>query len=246
MTPSKLPVRAVLIDPDAMARRPVAEWLRAQVGVTLIGEAADGRAAVDLIRIQRPQVAFLTPDLGGLDAFEVLGMFPATERPLAVLLATDADQAPRAFDFDAVDFLLPPYTPARLTSALGRVRRRLNHPTVAVRNAPPDRLPVRLAGRILLLPHSDIRFLRARNLKTEIRGACGIHLVSQPLHELEVKLPADRFLRVHRSAVVNLDHVRQVRPKAHGDGAVVLDDGTEIAFSRTRRRALLHGLLHRH
>ncbi len=246
MTPSNLPLRAVIIDADAPSRRQVAEWLSAQDGVALVGEAATGRAAITLIRRHRPQVAFLNPDLEGGDGFEVLRSFPAAERPLTVLLSTTSDSALQAFEFEAVDFLLPPYVSSRLTGALERVRRRLNNPGAPIHTGPPDRLSVRISGRILLLPHRDIRFLRARNLKTEIRASSSLHLVNHPLHELAVKLPGGRFLRIHRSTVVNLDHVTQIRPKAHGDGAVVLDDGTEIAFSRTRRRALLEELMRLH
>ncbi len=246
MTPSNLPVRVAIIDSDALARRRVGDWLRAQPGVTLLGEVGEVVPGIELIRRRRPQVVFLNPDLAGVDGFEVLGSVPAAERPLTVLLSNNPDQALRAFEFDAVDFLLQPFNAIRLASALERVRRRLDPAATAPRTGPPDRLSVRLNGRILLLAHVDIRFLRARNLKTEIRGGGGVHLVNHPLRELAAKLPPDRFLRVHRSTVVNLDHVRQLRPKAHGDGALLLHDGTEIPYSRTRRRALLDGLLSLH
>lgn len=243
MTATTPPIRAVIIDRHADSRHRLVQWLNRETGFGVSGEFAGLEDVVAFIRTSRPHVLFIRPDDQGPDAFESLASIPAAVRPLAVFVDGSPADAPRAFELDAVDFIVKPLTAERLALAVERVRRRLATPRVpAVLPVTGSRLPIRVRGRILLLPVDTIRSIHARNVQSEIHTTDGVHRVNQSLGDLAARLPADRFLRIHRSTVVQVTHVRQLRPKAHGDGMVVMDDGRELPFSRSHRRALREAL----
>ncbi len=243
MTAATPPVRAVLLDPNDGSRRRIRDWIEREPGVELIGEVPRLDLAVGFFRRRRPQVVFVGPHAKGTRVFEVLFSLVSSVRPLAVFVDGDPSDAARAFELDAVDYIVGPVTNDRLSLALVKVRRRLSesHVPTPIPLA-GNRLAIRVSGRILLLPIESIRSLHARNVQTEIHADEAIHLVHQPLRELESRLPADRFVRVHRSTLVNIARVRQLRPKAHGDGTAVMDDGREIEFSRSHRQSLRNAL----
>jgi two-component system LytT family response regulator len=237
------PYRMAVVLHDVRWRRQFTEWLGTLPGWVQAGLAATGPTAVDLLRVGRPDAVLLAADLPGTDGFEILLALPPAERPVVLFCSPDPDAAARAFEFDAADFLILPVTVARWQAAMERVTRRLQ----VVRTGPPDasaseRLSVRAGRRVLVLVLEQILSLRSQDVQTEIHRVGQQDRVGESLQSLCQRLPSDRFLRVHRSAVVNLDHVREVRPKAHGDGVAILADGSEVPVSRTRRRALLQAL----
>lgn len=237
------PIRAVILAPDSDGKKRLADWLRGCDDVSVVDSRVDANGSADALRRHRPDVVFADLDLGGADAITFLSALPEDHRPLAVILAATGDHALRAFEHDTVDYLVAPFGAQRLDAALDRVRRRLSTRVTLGTGAPAlEKLPVRINGRILLLRFEEIRLLRARNLKTEIVGVATGHLVNHSLGELASKLPPGRFLRVHRSVIVNLSHVRQLHAKAHGDGDLVLSDGTRVSYTRTHRRALVEAL----
>lgn len=245
-------LRVLLADDEPLARRGLRRLLSAEPGVTVIAECRHGREAVEQVRALTPDVAFLDvqmPELDGLGVVRELG-----ERvPPAVVFVTAYDEyALRAFDVHAVDYLLKPVDPARFATALARVRGRLaTHAPSAdpavlrllaelagrTDERPLERIPVRLGRRVQLVAVADIVWLEAADNYVRIHTNGPKHLIRDTLKALEQRLDARHFVRVHRSAMVNLAAVRELRPLPSGDHAVLLATGEKVTLSRSFRDA---------
>jgi len=239
-------VRVVLADDEAPARRKLARFLRESDGVELVGEARTGTEALALIAAQRPDLVFLDvqmPDLDGVRVAEALA--ERADAPRIVFVTAFDHHAVRAFELDALDYLLKPFDRERFERTLARARD-------ALASAPGEtaeqiaELIARLRGetayaRRLLIPDGDRSFyvavrevvrLEADGNDVVVHARAGAFALRATLESLEGRLDPAQFARVHRSHVVNIDQIAEVRPWFHGDQKLVLRDGTEIAWSR--------------
>ena len=231
-------------------------------GARLAAECADGPAALEHIRAARPDVAFLDAELAGLDGFGVLEAAGPEGAPLAVLVGTRDEHALRAFDVQALDCLVEPFGPDRFRVALRRARAALEERDAererealqaaldrlaASRGAPREdapaggyleRLLVRSGDRVLLVRVAEVDWIGAEGNYAELHAGGRTHLIRETMGALEARLDPAVFLRVHRSAIVNLDRVRELRPSAGGDYRVTLADGAELRLSRGYRARL--------
>jgi two-component system LytT family response regulator len=186
------------------------------------------------------------PEMSGLEVVATIGV---EEMPAVVFVTAYDEYAVAAFELEAVDYVTKPVEPERLGLALDRAARRLaaeRHEMIGrllertgERAAPPTRLLVRDGDRAYFVPLSEVTHLGARGNYVELHTAGGRHLVRDTLARLEETLDPARFVRIHRSTVVNLDRVRELQPAFHGDWVVILDDGTRLRLSRRYRDRVL-------
>ena len=238
-------LRALIADDEPLARARVRALLREEPEVELAGECGDGAAAARLIEALDPDLLFLDVQMPELDGLSALARVPEARRPRAVLLITAHEEhALRAFELQAVDYLLKPFSEPRFAQALARAKER-------ARQAPPDllallsslraqphRLVIRAGARTTVLRVDEIDWAESADNYVELHAGGVTHLMRETLSRLEARLAGARFVRVHRSTLVNADRVRELRPLAGGDHQIVLLDGTRLVLSRTHREGL--------
>jgi two-component system LytT family response regulator len=230
---------AVIADDEELARRLLREYLEREGDVEILAECANGFEAVKVVGEQKPDVLFLDVQMPKLDGFEVLELL---EPQVAVVFVTAFDQyAMRAFDAAAVDYLLKPFTAHRLTEALARVRRRTGEarPAAAeLRNSArspgeyQSRLVVKDGAKVHVIPAGKLDYAEAQDDYVALRSEGKTWLKQQTIASLEAALDPARFLRVHRSWLVNIDRIARIEPNTKDTWIAVLHDGTQIPVSR--------------
>lgn len=249
MTPPErsAPLRVVIVDDEALARESVRVLLATHADVVVAAEAADGLAAVAAIRATRPDLVFLDIQMPGLNGFDVLEEL-GDDAPVTIFVSAYNQYAIRAFDVHAADYLLKPFTDARFEDALARVKDRIrgarpaSSPDVASIPDPPreftKRFMVSTRGRIRFVKAEAIDWIEAADYYARLHAGASSYLIRLSMNELEATLDPDAFVRVHRSAIVNVDRVREMRSSSNNELTVVLETGTEVRMSRARRGAL--------
>lgn len=243
-------IRVALVDDEPLARRGLRLHLAGEADVTVVGEAGDGPAAVRLLGALEPDLVFLDVQMPGMNGLEVLAEVAAVHLPVVIFVTAWDRYAIRAFEVRAIDYLLKPFTRERFAESLRRARRELAtrgkdgpDPGVvdllAPGGAPLERLTVRSGDRYLLVPTDQIDWLQAAANYVEIHRGERRYLLRSTLAALERQLDPRRFVRIHRSRLVALDRVTEIRPDAHGDYDVTLRTGAVIRMSRTYRDRLL-------
>ena len=246
-------LRVVLADDEPLVRERLRTLLAGREDCTLVAECADGAEAVAVIEAQRPDVILLDVQMPELDGFEVLEALPPDARPATIFVTAYDEYAVRAFEVNAVDYLLKPVEPGRFTAAIDRVAR--PHGTGA-RAADLDALLAELrarrrwAERLLIRTGSEISFVRVADIDwidaadnyVRLHAGARTCLMRETMKALESRLDPERFVRVHRSAIVQLDRVVRMEPYFHGEYVLTLRDGTKLTSSRSysaRLRALV-------
>ena len=242
--------RAVIVEDEPIARQQLRDLVAEVDWIECVGEAADGRTAVATIDELKPDLVFLDiemPELNGLDVLRAIQHQPA------IVFTTAYDKfAVAAFELEAIDYLLKPFGRDRLHAALERVKRAVHQDddVPAARRAteacdqiasgpgPLSRIFVRDRGRILPIVLADIERLEADDDYVAVHTKGRRFLVYLGMNDFEARLAPDRFLRVHRSHIVNLDHVAAIAPFDGTRLQVVMKDGTKLTASRTRSREL--------
>jgi two-component system LytT family response regulator len=249
-------IHAVLADDEVLARQKLRQLLRDERDIEIVGECASSSETIELVRIVKPDLLFLDIRMPGMDGFDVLGALTAEKvLPMPSVIFTTAydHYALRAFEIHAVDYLLKPFTPERLRSAVLRVRQRsaaIQHPSAHTDGQTGDsntfttRIIFKSRGRILFLPISEIRWIGAEENYVRLCTEKETHLLREPISRLEDRLDPQLFMRVHRSFIVNLQFVKEVRADQDGESAVVMLDGQKIAMSRSYRSRMLECLHH--
>ncbi|HET9741639.1 MAG TPA: LytTR family DNA-binding domain-containing protein [Terriglobales bacterium] len=232
-------IRAVIVDDEQLARQVIRELLAAHPEIEIAGEAANGFEAVKVVTECNPDLLFLDIQMPKLDGFEVLELI-GTE--MAIVFATAYDQhALRAFDVHAVDYLLKPFGADRFEAALSRARERLagklpppHELTSAARPAGEyaERLVVRDGTRVTIIPISKLDYAEAQDDYVALASGGKKHLKQQTISSLESALDPKRFLRIHRSYIVNLERVARIEPYGKDTHVAILHDGTRLPVSR--------------
>jgi two-component system, LytTR family, response regulator len=240
--------RALVCEDEPLARETLRDFIAADERLVLVGEAADGRTALDLVRTLAPQIVFMDihmPELSGLEVVRALQGFAPWP---AIVFTTAYDQhAVTAFELNAVDYLLKPFSAERFAHAVDRVlasaavaqplaEQVLAAPTGA--QAPLARILVRDRGQIFPLALADIEYLKSDSKYTLIAARGQQFFVRLALAEIEPRLDGQRFLRVHRNAIVNLDHVLAMKPDEQSQLEMTMRDGSTILANREASRRL--------
>jgi two-component system LytT family response regulator len=237
-------IRALIADDEPLAREGIRARLADQADIDVVGEAADGVEAVEAIANLAPDLLFLDVQMPGIDGFEVLRRLRAAV-PAVVLVTAYDRHAVKAFEAQALDFLLKPINTARFMEVLGRVRRSLAPPAeprslrTASAAAHLTRFPVKDRERFLLLKPEEVEWIHSAANYAELHARGRSFLVRMTMSELEERLDPARFVRIHRSTIVNIDRVKEIQPEPHGEFQVVLQDGARLRLSRRYRDRLL-------
>lgn len=241
-------LRVLVVDDESLARQVAVEYLSACAGVVVAGTCANGYEAVKAVSDSMPDVLLLDvqmPKLSGFDVLELVGPGPA------VIFATAHDEyALKAFDVHAVDYLLKPFSQARLAAAIGRARERLvaraaspsDSLRAALRTVRVERILVRDGGKVFIVPADTLDYAQAQDdyvlLHTQGRNL----LKEQPISSLEAQLDPGRFVRIHRSWLINLARLARIELEAKDRRVAVLHDGSRLPISRSGHQRLQDAL----
>lgn len=241
-------LRVLVVDDEPLARQGVIARLARHADVDVVGECAAAAAAIEAVQRLAPDLMFLDVRLPGLDGFELLGELPLARRPQVVFLTAYGRFALRAFDAQAVDYLLKPIDDERFDRALERVRaaRRTFQLAAAATQAQtaafPQRFPARVGRRVVVVHVADVDWIEAIGDYCGLHAIGRVHLVREPLQVLERQLDPAQFQRIHRSAIVRVARIAELRAATNRDAVARLADGTTLKVSRTYSDALRRAL----
>lgn len=268
-------IRAAVVDDEPAAREVITSFLAREPRIEVVGEAANGDEAVELVRRLSPDLLFLDVQMPDLDGFGVLAALGDDVPPGLVFVTAHDEHALRAFEVHAVDYLLKPFGRPRFEASVERALRSLEAKaalemrstlvslidgqrsrgaepgTIVSQDAgdaggpaivAPARIGVRRGARTILIDVADIDWIEAAGDYARLHAGRETYLVSTRMHELEERLASAPFLRIHRSAIVNLAKVAELRREPDGGGVVLLADGVRLRVARTRWEELERAL----
>lgn len=258
-------IRCLIVDDEPLARRGIRQLLEPNADVQVVGECRNGRETLAALDTLAPDLVFLDVQMPELDGFDVVRARGPARMPFVIFVTAYDEFAVRAFETHALDYLVKPLNEARFAAALDRVRERMRfaealeltrrigdllaahdrrgdkHADVADASArgpalvPTRRLVVPTATGDLVLDVDEIDWIQAEDYYAAVHARGRRHLIRESLASLAQRLDPDRFVRVHRSAIVRLDRIREMRSAGAGESLVVLRDGTRVPVSRRRR-----------
>lgn len=251
-------IRAIIVDDEPFARLGLRRELTSDDDIEVIAECANGREAVKAIKEQQPDLVFLDlkmPELDGLGVVETVGI---EEMPTLVFVTAYDEFALKAFEIHALDYVLKPFDSERLQKALRRAKQQINRERPhqfsarlrafledaqsAINEAPPqkflERVVVKSTGKIFFLKVEEIDWMEAADNYVLLHIGKKSHLVHGTMSKLEGHLNPEKFLRVHRSTIVNVARIKELHPLFHGEYVILLNDGTKLTSSRGYRDKL--------
>jgi two-component system, LytTR family, response regulator len=249
-------IRTLIVDDEPAAREAIRELLRSDPEISVVGECRNGRDAVARLRAGGIDLVFLDVQMPEVDGLAVAEQLRGREMPAIVFVTAFDRYALRAFDLHAVDYLLKPFTDERFLDTVrhvkrvigrgetqelaARLARLLDDPNRPAARAPEylSRIPVHVQDRVLLLPVGEIDWIGADGDYVRLHAGKSEYMIRDSLTRLGATLDPARFARIHRSTIVNLDRVRELRPLFKGDHTVRLHDGTQLKLSRHFKESL--------
>jgi two-component system LytT family response regulator len=245
-------IRTLVVDDEPIARARIVTLLSEEADIDVIGECANGTQAVSAIDAQSPDLVFLDVQMPEMDGFELARVLGRERMPAVVFVTAHDEYALRAFEIHALDYLLKPFSAERFKSALVHARTHLVErrattlgrqllallPEMRRSAAVRDRLVVKSSGRIYFVPTADIDWCEAAGNYVRLHVGQQAHLVRDTMSHLESHLDPSRFVRIHRSTMVNVDRIQELRSSFNGEYVVLLIGGTRLTLSRGYRDAL--------
>jgi two-component system LytT family response regulator len=247
----KAPVRALIVDDEPLARAHLRSLLRDRGDVDVIGECGDGRSAIDQIRRLTPELVLLDIQMPELDGLEVIREVGPEKMPAVVFVTAYDEHALAAFEVHAFDYILKPVSRKRFTQAIDRVVGLIraeapagDRPLAALIEAMRsehsertalDRIAVKSDGRVVFIRVAEIDWIEAADDLVRIHAGKAVHSHRSTLTHLEERLPSSKFLRIHRSTLVNVDRIREIQPWFQGDWVLILSDGTRLHSGKSYR-----------
>ena len=229
-------IRVLVVEDEPLAVRRLRRLLKSERDVRVIGACGDVPAARRGIEALAPDLVLLDVQLPGADGLALLDELPSSRRPAVIFVTAYERYAVRAFDHQAVDYLLKPIDPERFRSAIARARRHLERRDAAESPAAPlSRLLVRERGRAFFVRVEEVDWLEAQGNYVRVHVGRASHRLRTSIGALEPQLDARQFRRINRSQIVALDRVRELQPWFHGDGLVILTSGARLRLSRRYR-----------
>ena len=250
-TPTK--IRTLIVDDEPLARDKIRFLLAKDPDIEITGEAANGQDAVDLIEQKCPDLVFLDIQMPGLDGFAVLKKVGPDRIPGIVFVTAYDQYALQAFDVHALDYLLKPFAAKRFNETLQRAKEQLRSRAGGaftqqilsllggLGSAPRylERIVVKSSGRVFFLKVDDIDWIEAAGNYLNIHIGSQAHLLRETMNGIETQLEPRRFVRIHRSTLVNIERIKELSPLFHGDYVVTLANGTRLTLSRSYRENLI-------
>lgn len=246
-------IRTLIVDDEPLARERLRKLLAAETDVEVVGECGDGQEAVAAIERDQPDLLFLDIQMPELDGFGVLEIVRTARMPEVIFVTAFNQHALRAFEVHALDYLLKPFDRERFQTALDRARKRLAHARSGELNQkltalladlrPPepktaDRLAIKTGGKVVILRTADIDWIEAADNYVNLHVGADSHLLRETMSTIEARLDPGHFIRISRSAIVNLERIKELQPMFHGDYTVILRSGTKLSLSRNYRDKL--------
>lgn len=242
-------IRALIVDDEPLARRRVRLLLEEELDVEVVGECEDGFQAADHIQEGRPDLLFLDVQMPDMDGFEVLRRVPQALLPTVIFTTAHGHHALRAFEVNALDYLLKPFKPDRFKETVQRARELIANRQAGVaargllallgQSPPPaaqlTRLAVKTPGKVIFVELDQIQAIEAAGKYAVALAGKATHVLRESMASLEAQLPARQFLRVSRSVIVNMDHIQELQPMFKGENLVVLKNGASYPTTRPLR-----------
>jgi two-component system LytT family response regulator len=240
-------IRTVIVDDEELARDRIQSLLELQPDVEIVGVCTDGPSAVEMIDRVQPDLVFLDVQMPGMDGFEVVDNLERAKMPAVVFVTAHDAHALRAFEIHALDFLLKPFDQTRFEKALERARGQLSQAKGTTmldsrlvtlleelheERKYSERLIVKSSGRVFFVRTEEIDWVEASGNYVKIHTKNDAHLLRESMKNMEGKLDPKTFVRIHRSAIVNIDHIKELEPWFHGEYIVIMRDGTRLTASR--------------
>jgi two-component system LytT family response regulator len=245
-------IRAMIVDDEPLARRRIRSLLAHDSGVDVIGECSDGYNAVSSISELNPDLVFLDIQMPRMDGFEVIKTIGPERMPTVIFVTAYDQYALKAFEVNALDYLLKPYDRRRFQKTLERAKASIsglqsgnvNNQLLSLlgnlrrEREIPDRFIIKSGGRVVFLKVEEIDWMCAVGNYVRLQVGRDSHLMRETMTGMEAKLNPDSFMRIHRSTIVNLDRVKEVQPWAKGEYVVIMRDGARLIMSRRYRERL--------
>ena len=239
-------IRALIVDDEELARSRVRGLLKSESDIDVVGECSNGHQAIAAIAAKQPDLLFLDVQMPEVDGFSVLDAIDQAERPAVIFVTAYDRYAIRAFDAYALDYLLKPFNRARFHKSLERARLQIarakrdqvDHRLAALLKEVKgqtqylERLVIRSAGRVIFLRTDDVQWFEACANYVRLHLGKESHLMREKINVLERQLDPQKFVRVHRSSIVKIDQIKELRSSADGEHVVVLQDGSRLSMSR--------------
>lgn len=253
MTDSK-PIRVLIVDDEPLARKRLRELLKDDHEIAIIGECANGAETISATRELAPDLIFLDVQMPGIDGLAVSETFDGKQSPLVIFVTAFEQYAVRAFDVEAVDYLLKPFDRARFTQAMQRAKERLREKRrddvnrqilgllSEIKDKPQylDRLVIKNNDRVFVLKTDEIDWIEAEGNYVRVHFGKQSSLVRETLTRLAAQLDPRKFPRIHRSRLVNIDRIQELQPWSRRDWRIILRNGAELRLSRNYRDQLHH------
>ena len=240
-------IRTLIVDDEELARDRIHTLLEMQPDVEIVGICGDGVTALESIEKLKPDLVFLDVQMPGMTGFEVVENLDAAHAPAVVFVTAHDGHAIRAFEIHALDFLLKPFDQTRFEKALERARGQLTQSKGTTildsrlvslleelheERKYSERLIVKSSGRVFFVRTEEIDWVEASGNYVKIHTKSDAHLLRESMKNMEAKLDPKTFVRIHRSAIVNIDHIKELEPWFHGEYIVIMRDGTRLTASR--------------
>ena len=239
-------IRTMIVDDEELGRERVRMMLAEHPDIEVVAECSDGAEAVRTIERERPDLVFLDVQMPGMNGFEVLETLEGEPLPAVVFVTAHDDYALRAFDIHALDFLLKPFDNGRFEKTLERARVQVSQTRGTAVDSRilslledlksdrkyPERLIVKSGGRVFFLRTEEIDWVEAAGNYVRLHARNESHLLRESMKNMEAKLDPRLFVRIHRSAIVNVDRIKELEPWFHGEYIVIMRDGTRLTSSR--------------
>lgn len=245
-------IRVLVVDDEALARERACQLLKADSEIEIIGQCGDGQTAVEKIQKDKPDLVLLDVQMPELDGFAVVEAVGADNMPPVIFVTAHEKFALKAFDVHAIDYLLKPYDRERFETALGRAKDQLARSKsgdlqskmtallgeIKTQPKATNRLVVKTEGRVLLLKNEDVDWVEAADNYIILHVAADTHMLRETMTSIESRLPSEKFIRVNRSTIVNIDRIKELQPLFHGEYVIILKNGTKLTLSRGYREKL--------
>src|ERR1044071_1562965 len=245
-------IRTVIVDDEPLARRGIRAHLKEERDVEIIAECSNGREAVNVISELAPHLVFLDVQMPELDGFGVIEALNAEQLPSIIFVTAYDKYALRAFEVHALDYLLKPFDTERFTRALARARAQIERRSISdlshrlqsliddlrTNQKYAERLVIKTAGRIFFLGVEEIDWIEAADNYVRLHSGGDTHLRRETMNSLESRLDPGQFLRVQRSAIINVRRIKELHPLFRGEYEIVLRDGTSLTSGRGYRDRL--------
>ena len=249
-------IRALIVDDEPLGRTVIREMLRRDPDFAVVGECANGHEAIAAISNERPDLVFLDVQMPEVDGFAVLAGLDAERLPMIIFVTAYDQYAVAAFEVHAVDYLLKPFDRERFGKALQRAKIQLQRESAndvsqrilalleeqRAKTKCLERLVIKHNGRVFFLKTEEIDWISAEGNYVNLHVKKDSYLLRETISSLEAQLDPQKFARIHRSQIVNIDRIRELRHWSHGEYQVILHDGVELMLSRSYREKL-HSLL---